>query len=107
MAHRHRLGGSRGLIQHRGIGNGHTGEVADHRLEVHQGFHTTLGNLGLIRCVGGVPTGILENVPADDGWKMGAVISHADVGGTDLILRSDGTELGKSLFLRKRRGEIE
>ena len=85
MAHRHRLSGSGGLIEHRGVGNRHSGQIADHGLEVHQRLHAPLRDLRLIGCVGRVPTGILENIPADHRREMRSVIPHADVGGTDFV----------------------
>ena len=42
MAHCQRLGCRRGLIQHGGIGNRHSGEVTNHRLEIHECLHTPL-----------------------------------------------------------------
>ena len=107
MAHGHRLGGGRGLIQHRGICNGHAGQIADHGLEVHQCLHTTLRDLRLIGSIGSVPAWIFQNIPANHRRKIRPVISHAYVGGTDLVHRSNLAKLGKSLLLGRRRGQIE
>ncbi len=62
---RHRLGGRGGLVEQRGVGGRQTGEVADHGLEVDQRLEPALGDLGLVRRVGGVPAGVLEHVAAD------------------------------------------
>ena len=53
----HRLRGGGGLVEQRGVGGGQAGEVADHRLEVEQGLEPALGDLRLVRRVGGVPAG--------------------------------------------------
>ena len=74
----HRLSGSGGLIEQRGVGNLHAGQITDHRLEGQHRLHPALGNLGLIGCVGGVPGRILQNVSLDHRWRMRAVVALPD-----------------------------
>lgn len=54
-AHDHGLGSSGTLIQKRGVGNRHSGEVGDHGLVVEERLETALGNLGLVGGVLSVP----------------------------------------------------
>src|SRR5699024_11702506 len=62
-----RLGDGGGLIEEGGVGDVETGEVLGDLLEVQQRLEPTLGDLGLVRGVGGVPGGVLGEVAADDG----------------------------------------
>ena len=107
MAHGHGLSGSGCLIKHRGVGDGHPGQIADHRLEIHQSLHSTLRNLSLVGGVGRVPTGILKDVATDDGGKMGPVIPHANVIGSKLVLRGNQTKFSQSLLLGSCPGNVQ
>ena len=40
--HRHRFGGGGRFIEHRSVGQGQAGEIADHRLEIQQRFEPAL-----------------------------------------------------------------
>ena len=51
VGQRHGFGGGGALVEQRGVGNVQAGEVADHRLEVDEGFETALGDFGLVRGV--------------------------------------------------------
>ena len=62
---RHRLGGRGALVEQRGVGRRQPGQVADHGLEVDQRLEPALGDLRLVRRVGGVPARVLEHVAAD------------------------------------------
>ena len=53
--HRHRFGRRRALVEHRGVGEVHAGEIGDHRLVVQQRLQAALADLGLVRRVGRVP----------------------------------------------------
>lgn len=55
-------------------------------MEVEEGFKATLGNLGLVRSVLGVPTRVLHDVAEDDGRDEGAIVAHADEGLEELVL---------------------
>ena len=85
MTHRHGLGGGCGLIQHRGISDRHAGQVADHRLEIHQSLHAPLRDLGLVWRVGRVPAGILKNITSNHRRQVRAVISHPNIGGANFV----------------------
>ena len=65
VRHRHRLGRRGRLIQQRGVGDLHAGQLADHRLEIQQRFQPALRDLRLVRRVGGVPAGIFQHVAQD------------------------------------------
>ena len=58
MTHHHGLSGGGAFIQHGGVGYLQAGEISDDGLKIQQGLQPALRNLGLVRGVGGVPTGI-------------------------------------------------
>ena len=89
LAQRHRLGGGRGLVQHRRVGDRHAGQVADHRLEIDQRLEPALRNLGLVRRVRGVPRRVLEDVASDDGGCVRAVVPLTDERLQHPVLRRD------------------
>jgi hypothetical protein len=93
LGQRHGFGGGRGFVEHRGVGDRHAGQVADHGLEVDQRFHAALRDLGLVRRVGGVPGGVLQDVAQDHARRVGAVIALADEVLEDLVLGRDGLQL--------------
>jgi hypothetical protein len=57
MAHHHRLGAGRRLVQQRRVRHRETRQLAHHRLEVEQPLEAPLRDLRLVRRVLGVPTG--------------------------------------------------
>ena len=79
-AQRHRLGGGRGLVEQRRVGERQAGEVGDHRLEVEQRLEPALRDLGLVGRVLRVPARVLEDVAQDDGRRVAVVVAHADEG---------------------------
>ncbi len=97
----HGFSRSRGLIQHGGVGDGHAGQIAHHSLKIHQRFHASLGNFGLVRGVGGVPGRVFQNVAQDDARRVAAVVALADVAFEYLIFAGQGFELGQ----RRRLGD--
>jgi hypothetical protein len=103
LGQRHGLGGGRGFVEHRGIGDGHARQVAHHRLEVEQGFHAALRNLGLVGRVGGVPGGVLQHVAQDDARRVRAVVALADEAPEHLVLRRHRLQLGQRIGLGHRR----
>ncbi len=107
LAHAHRqrhgLGGRRGLVEHRSTGDGHAGQVAHHGLEVDQRFQPALGNLRLIRRIGGVPGRVFEYVAQDDSGRVRAVVALADTALEHLVLRGDAFQLGQRLRLGQHR----
>ena len=86
----HGLGRGGGLVEQRGVGQGHAGEVGDHGLEVEQGLQATLGDLRLVRRVGGVPGRVLEDVAPDHRRGEGAVVAQPDHRGADLVAPRPG-----------------
>ncbi len=74
----HRLRRSGPLVQQGRVRRGQAGQVADHRLEVEQRLETSLGDLGLVRRVGGVPAGVLEHVAPDDRRRERRVVAQTD-----------------------------
>ena len=71
--------GSRGrLVEHRGVRQLHAREVAHHRLEGEEHLEPPLGDLGLVRGVGGVPRRVLEHVAAQDRGRDRPVVPLPD-----------------------------
>ena len=99
VAQRHRLGRRRRFIQHRRVGDRHRGQVADHRLEVDQRLQPSLRDLGLVRRVGGVPGGILEDVAQNDARRVRAVVALADERLQHLVPARDRPHSGQRLRL--------
>ena len=60
-------------------------------MEIEEGFEAALGNFGLVRGVGAVPTWVLEDGATEDGWGDGAVVSDAEE-------RAEGAVLGEGFF---------
>ena len=75
MQHRRRLGRRGRLVEQRGIGNRHPGQIGDRCLEVEQRLEPALRHLRLIGGVGRVPPGILEDVAQDDARRNAAVVA--------------------------------
>lgn len=104
MAERHRLGGGSGLVEHRGVGDVESGQVADHRLEVEERFEAALRNFGLVRRVLRIPAGVFEDVALDDRRRDAVVVAEAEVGFEHLVLAGDGLELAQRIELGQGRG---
>jgi hypothetical protein len=102
----HAFGRGGGLVEHRGVGDGHAGEVADHRLEVHQRLEPALADLGLVRRVRGVPGRVLEDVALDDAGRVRAVVALADEALQHPVLGGDAAQLGQCLRLGGRRRQV-
>ena len=107
MGHVHRFGGGGGFVEEGGIGDFEAGEIGDHGLEIEEGFEAALGDLGLVRGVLGVPTGVLEDVALDDRGSDASVVSHADEGAEDLVLGGDGLEIGEDLRFGAGGGQLK
>ena len=78
LGQRHGFGCGSRFIEHGGIGHGHASEISHHGLEIDQSFHAALADLGLVGRVGGVPSGIFQNVAQDHAGGMAAVIALAN-----------------------------
>jgi hypothetical protein len=92
VTERHGLGGSGGLVQEGGVGQGQTRQVRNHRLEVEQCLEPPLGDLGLIGRVLGVPAGVLEDVALDHRRHDRVRVAHADAGPDRTILGGDRSQ---------------
>ncbi|KWV85365.1 hypothetical protein PFLmoz3_04919 [Pseudomonas fluorescens] len=97
LAEGHGFSSGGGFVKQGGVGNRQAGEVADQGLEIQQGFQAALGNLGLIRRVGGVPGRVFQQVAQDRRRRVAVVIALADVGLEQLVLAGDGLDLGQGL----------
>jgi hypothetical protein len=106
LGQRHRLGRRGGLVEHRAIGDGHAGEVADQGLEVQDRLHATLRDLGLVGRVGGVPGRVLEDVAQDDAGRVGVRVALADEALEHAVPGGDGAQLGQALGLADRRRQL-
>ena len=86
---RHGLRGGGRFVEHRRVGDRHAGEVAHHRLEVHQRLEPALRDLSLVRRVSRVPGRVLEHVAQDDAGRVGTVVALADEALQHLVLGRD------------------
>ena len=96
VQHRHRLGRGRALVEQRRVGEIHTGEVADHRLEVEQRLEPALADLGLVRRVRGVPRRVLEHVAQDHRRRDRVVVAEPDQRREHLVAAGELAQLRPS-----------
>ena len=107
VGQRHRFRSGGGLIQQRRVRDRQAGQVGHHRLEVEERFQATLGDLGLVRCIGGVPAGILQDIPLDHLGHERAVIPHADVRAEDPVLVGHAAQCLQHLALASPRWQVQ
>ena len=105
--HQHHLTSSGGVVQHGSVGQRHGSQAADHRLVVQQSLDTALGNLSLVRSVGGVPARILENIAQNHRRGVGVVSTHTDVGAVNLVLRHQAVDVVEVFALGHAVGKIQ
>ena len=105
--HRHRFRRRRRLVEQRGVGEFHAGEVHHHLLKVEQGFEAALAHLGLVRRVRGVPRRVLEHVAQHHRRGDGAVIAHSDHGDERTVPAGHRAQGLHRLALGQRRVEGE
>ena len=89
VEHRHRLGRRGALVEQRRRRDVHAGQVLHDRLEVQQRLEPALRDLRLVRRVGRVPAGILEDVAEDHARRDAVVVAHPDVRPRDRVARRD------------------
>ena len=79
--HHQRLGSAGRAVVHRGVGDVHAGELADHRLEFEDGLQRSLRDLRLIGRVGGEQLAARDERVDDDGpvVRVGAGAEEAGV----------------------------
>ena len=104
--HEHGLCGCGGFIQQGCVGNFHPGEIANHGLKIQESLQPTLGNLGLVRRVLGVPTRVLQNISKNDPRRQGSIIAGSDIAPKDFVLVTDPTQLGQHFLLGHRGRKI-
>ena len=107
LAHRHRLGRRRRLVEERGAGDRKPGEVPDHGLEVEQDLQPSLRDLRLVRGVLRVPARVLEDVPQDHGRRDGAVVAPADEVPAGPVLPRDPPQFLEEFALREGLRKVE
>ena len=95
-AERHGLGRGGPFVEQRSIGNIERRQVGDHRLKIQERFEPALCDLRLVRRVGGVPSGILQDVSLNDWRRNRVVIAGADKGAGDPVFLRDQAELSQS-----------
>ena len=105
--HRHRLGGSGALVEHRGVRDLQSREVTNQGLEIDEGFESSLADLWLIRGVGRVPGGAFQDVALDDGRGDRGVVPHADHRGHHAVHVGVAAQSGDGVDLGERRGEAQ
>ena len=99
VAEAHGLGSRGAFIEQGGVGHLHAGELRDHGLPVEERLHAALGDLGLVRRVGRVPTRVLQDVAQDHGRRDRVVVAHAQVAAPDLVLVGQALQGGQRLRL--------
>ena len=102
-----RLRAGRAFIQQRCIRDIQAGQIANHRLEIHQRLQASLRDLRLIRRVGRVPARILQHVPLDHRRRERVVVAEADEGAHHLVPAHHLLHAAQRLLLRKRRRQIQ
>ncbi|MBS1264889.1 MAG: hypothetical protein MAG471_00717 [Acidimicrobiaceae bacterium] len=100
--------GSRGCLVEEGcVGQVHSRQVGDHRLETQEHLEPSLGYLSLIRRVRGVPGWILEHIAGYDGRHVGVVPAGTDEACNDRVAVGKGAESSKGLLFTDGSGEVE
>lgn len=103
----HGFGSGRRFVEQRGIGQVQPGQVDDHLLVIEQRLQATLGDLRLIRRIGGVPAGVLQHVAQDHRGRQGSVVPHADQAGPHLVLLGVTAQFCQGGLFIKRRGQFQ
>jgi len=107
QSHAHGLGRGGAFIQQRGIGQRQSGQIGHHALEVHQGLETSLGDLGLVGRVLGVPAWILQNIALNYRRSETVVVTHADERTAYLVVTGDLSEARERLVLTPGLRQVE
>ena len=103
--HDHGLASGGCLVKQTGVAQGHASHAGNHSLVVHQGFETSLGYLGLVRSVGGVPARVLKDIAHDDGGSDSAVVAHTNIGAVEFIFLGQRTHMVQELVLAHALGQ--
>jgi len=105
VAHVHGLGGGGGLVEERGVGDVHLGELHDHGLVVQERLQSSLRYFRLVRSVACVPHRVLQHIPQHHVRHVGGVVPAADIGLVDLVLLGDFAQTGQRERLGLGRGQ--
>ena len=97
---RHGLRHRSAFVQETRVGHGQSRQLTDHRLEIHERLHATLGNFRLIRRVGGIPAGVFQHISLDDRRSERAVVTLTQEIPPHLILIHDPPQFGQRLLFR-------
>ena len=100
--HRHGFRCRRALVEQRGVGHFHPGQVHDHGLEIEKRFQTALGNFSLIRRVSRVPPWILKHIATNDAWHFRGVVAHPNVVAEHRVLGGEAVDVLEVLAFRQR-----
>ena len=86
---------------------GRPGQVGDDGLEVEQRLEPALGDLRLVRRVGGVPARVLQHVAADHRRGDRAVVAQADHRLGRPVAGREAAQLGRGALLGHRGGQVQ
>ncbi|MNF64109.1 hypothetical protein D3C84_458320 [compost metagenome] len=103
----HGFGGGGGFVEQRGAGQVEAGEVDGQLLEVQQRLQAALGDFRLVGGVGGVPAGVFQHVAQDHRGREGAVVTHADQAGPQLVLLGIAAQPRQRAPLVQRRRQVQ
>jgi hypothetical protein len=95
------------LIEQRGVGQVQPGKIDGQLLEIQQRLQTALSDFRLIGGIGGIPTRILQHVTQDYRRRDGAVITHADQTGPELVLLGIAAQPCQCALLVQRRWQCQ
>ena len=102
----HCFGGGGRLIEHGRVGNVEFGKIDNHRLKIQQRFEPALRELGLVRCVSGVPARVFEDVPLNYRRGDGVRITSPDERFRDFVFLRDCAQFGECFAFRFRFRQI-
>ena len=103
----HRFRGRGGLIEQRGVGDVKPGEIADHGLEIEQGFQPALTDFRLVGRVGRIPGRILQDVALDHRRQNRPCIAHSDQRGEHPVPGRKLAHVRQRVGFAQGRAEIE
>ena len=106
LQQRHCLSRSSSFVQHRRVGDVHRRQVDHHLLEVQHRFQAALRDFRLVRRIGRVPSGVLQDVAQDHARRVRAVIALANQALDHAVLPGDAAQLGQRGFFRQRLREF-
>ena len=107
VQHGHRLGRGGRLVEQRRVRDGQAGQVRHHGLEIQQRLQPALRDLRLVRRVGRIPSGILQDVALDDRRRDRVVVALADEGAEHLVLLHHLPQLFERRAFGPRRGQVQ